>query len=588
MLVLCVLAAIPFLPALTGSLTNWDDDVNITANPHVRGGGDGLVALLSRPYLRLYLPVTYGIWWAGYHLWGAGGGGYHALNLLGHLASVALLYSILRAILKMRWPALLAAGWWAVHPINVEPVAWITGLKDVLSVLFVLLSWRLYIAWRGAAPSALRRQWLFGASLLAFALACLSKPGVVLFPAVLAAYDLLIERRKARELAPLALFLAPALLAGALTLAIHNPSEAGVAARLGWKGHAALAADSGIFYLEKSSWPAGLCPVYGRTVRDALGTGAEFPWVNLAIIVAIGILVLWGGARWKLAAVLFVAAVAPVSGIVAFGYQAYSTVADRYAYLPAAGLALILGDLLERSKVREPHAHVKDAVIVGLIGVWIVSLGCLAWMQSGVWKNSLTLWSRVIECNPAPTAPVLANYGSALFRANRVDEAIDVLQRAVDARPGYVRGRYNLARALQAAGQFDAARVHYDYVLQCEPRHLNALLALGALEASLRRYGACADLCRQALEVEPQDPTAGLNLGLALLELNQPEEAARALQEVVTTHPRDYTARYHLGLACSRTGRLDQARAQFLAIAQAPPGAVDEPLRSEANRRLGN
>ncbi len=158
MLCLCAIAAIPFLPALGGGFTNWDDDVNVTNNPCVHAGvRDGLLPLLTRPYWHLYVPVTYALFWAGYHLWGNAAVGYHALNLACHLVSAVLFYQILKSILKSRWAALLACAWWALQPLQVEPVAWITGLKDVLSGMLALACWRLYIAWR-EQPAGARRQ----------------------------------------------------------------------------------------------------------------------------------------------------------------------------------------------------------------------------------------------------------------------------------------------------------------------------------------------------------------------------------------------------------------------------------------------
>jgi hypothetical protein len=538
-LCLCAIAAIPFLPALAGGFTTWDDDVNVTNNPFVHAGvRAGLLPLLTRPYWHLYVPVTYALFWAGHHIWGNAALGYHALNLACHLVSVVLFWQILKSILKSRWAALLACAWWALHPLQVEPVAWITGLKDVLSGMLALACWRLYIAWRGQpadSSSAARRRLLFCASGLAFLLACLAKPSAVLFPLVLAGYDLLIGGRKWRELAPLALFLAVALLTSYVTLKVQQPEQGGVQMPHGPVARLLIAADSAAFYLEKFAWPASLSPVYARSI--AHGLRMPEAGVRVAALCAAILIVLWLGRRWWLGAIVFVAGWAPVSGLAPFGYLAISSVADRYAYLPALGAALAVGDLISRfDPGKEAPSEWPGILARGLACLWILVFAVLTWSQTAVWRNSVTVWERTRDLNPHPAARVLANYGSALYHSSvdlsregrpeearhALEDASNVLQGCVRDNPDYASGHYNLAVVLQAQGRYEAAKAECLTALDLDSTRPNWWVALGSVDAAMKDYAGCVEASQRALSMDPHNTMAAENLELARMKLNLP------------------------------------------------------------------
>jgi Flp pilus assembly protein TadD len=608
-LCLCAIAAIPFLPALGGSFTNWDDDVNVTSNPYVRSGlRHGLLPLLTRPYSHLYIPVTYSVFWAAHHLWGNAAPGYHLLNLACHIVSVALLFQILQSILKSRWPALLAAAWWGMHPLQVEPVAWITGLKDVLSGMLVLACWRLYIAWREqpAGSSAARRRLLFCASWLAFLLACLAKPGVVLFPLALAGWDLLIGGRKWRQLAPLALFLVVSCLTVAETLSVQQPELGGVQIPRGPADRILIAADSAAFYLDKLAWPASLSPVYARSVAHGLRMPASdgffhmrvaAGYVSVAALCAAVLIVLWLGRRWWLGAIIFVAGWAPVSGLVPFGYQAISSVADRYACLPALGAALAVGDLISRfDHGKEGPSEWPAMLARGLACLWILVFAILTWSQTAVWSNSVSLWQWTLECNPHPAARVLANYGSALYHSSldlsrggrkeearhALDDAWNVLTACVRDNPDHAPGHYNLALVLKERGQYEAARAECLAALELDSTRPNWWVALGSVEAAMKDYAGCAEASKRALSLDGRNYMAALNLGLAEMELKDFDTAATALAMAVDLEPEDYEARFHKAEALELSGRFADARTEFSRIAAAPAGKVSPVLRAQA------
>jgi tetratricopeptide (TPR) repeat protein len=535
-LAVCIVAVLAFLPGLQGRFTNWDDDVNVTENPLLqRGFRHGLLPLLTRPHEHLYVPVTYACWWALRHAFGEGPLPFHALNLALHAATALLLYSLFRTLFKDRSAAFLAALWWAVHPLHAESVGWVTGLKDVLSLFLAVASWRLYIVWRERAPSRNRPTW-FLAALLAFLLACLAKPSVVLFPLVLAAYDRFIGKRPWRELSPLLLFLAVGLLVGAVTMVVQSgaeidPAYATLTNRL------LLTADTGLFYLEKALWPVSLCPVYGRSLSDA----AAMPYVpfKLGLAAALFLLAWLAGKRYRLAGIVFLAGFLPISGIVPFGYQIYSTVADRYTALPLIGVALLLGHILSLPRRDRPAGRTARIAAGFVVGLWALLFSIQSWEQVRTWRNSVAVWERVVEYNSAPSARVLSNYASALFTSGRPEEAFSVIELAVEKDPAYPQARYNRGRIKYALGQTAEAREDYVSALRLNPRHVRAWLALSALEASTGDFARAEQAARAAVEISPDNVGALFNLGLALLSQGRPAEALPPLQQAASLAPND-------------------------------------------------
>ncbi len=422
---------------------------------------------------------------------------------------------------------------------------------------------------------------------------------MVLFPLVLAGYDLLIGGRKWRELAPLALFLAESLLTVGVTLKVQQPEQGGVQLPGGTGARLLIMADSAAFYLEKLSWPASLCPVYARGIEHGLHMPEAT--MRIACLCAAVLIVLWLGRRWWLGAIVFAAGWAPVSGLVPFGYLAISSVADRYAYLPALGAALAVGDLISRfDRGKEGPAEWPAMLARGLACLWILVFAVLTWSQIAVWRNSVALWEWTLDCNPHPAARVLANYGSALCQRSEelsregrkeearhtLDDAANVLEGCVSEHPDHAPGHYNLALVLKARGDDEAARAECLAALDEDPTHPDYWVALGAMDAAMKDYAGCAEASQRALALDPRDAMAAQNLGLAELELNRPAEAAKALAIAVAADPQDYETRFHLGVALLGSGRVAEARAEFSKIAAAPADKVSPSLREAAVANL--
>jgi tetratricopeptide (TPR) repeat protein len=251
------------------------------------------------------------------------------------------------------------------------------------------------------------------------------------------------------------------------------------------------------------------------------------------------LIVLWLGRRWWLGAIVFVAGWAPISGLAPFGYMAVSSVSDRYAYLPALGAALAVGDLIARfDPEKEALSEWPGMLARGLACLWVLVFAVLTWSQTAVWRDSVTVWQRTLDCNPHPAARVLANYGSALYHSSvdlsregrpeearhALDDASNVLQECVRDNPDHAPGHYNLARVLQAQGRYEAAQAEYLAALDLDATRPNWWVALGSVDAAMKDYAGCIEASQRALSLDPHNEMAAQNLKEAEMELNRPSK----------------------------------------------------------------
>jgi tetratricopeptide (TPR) repeat protein len=283
---------------------------------------------------------------------------------------------------------------------------------------------------------------------------------------------------------------------------------------------------------------------------------------------------------------VFVAGWAPVSGLMPFGYQAYSTVADRYACLPALGAALALGDLISRLAPETESPTKWPATAARIVAcVWILIFAALAWAQTAVWRNSLTVWEKTLEYNHHPAAAVLANYGSALFHAGRDEDALRVLEQCVREKPQYAIGHYNLGCVYQDMGRFEEARAEYLDALKRYPAHVNSWAALGSVEGEMKDYAGCVEASLKALRLDSGNAVAVYNLQVAIQKAN-PGEAVAALEAAVSANPEDYVAKFYLAVALEKAGRRQEARAGFLQVADVAEDKIPPALREAAVNRV--
>jgi tetratricopeptide (TPR) repeat protein len=568
---LFAVTAIAYIPAYRGEFV-FDDVTFLVQNNLIRAG-NGLARFWFSTDQTDFWPVTYSSFWLEWRLWGMNPAGYHAVNVGLHIAEALLLWSILRR-LGVRG-AYVAAFLFAVHPVNVESVAWIIQLKNLLAMLFFLLAvfWFVRAAAFGGpiGPSpGLRdeggraeRVWdtPYLLSLGSFALAMLSKGSVAILPLVLLGLIAWRRRLATRDLVLTLPFFAVAgiLAVTDIWFQRHGTNEvfrdAGALERLLGAGAVVW------FYLGKALLPLNLVFVYPQWHIRA---GDPLWWVPLAAAVAATAL-LYRGRSGRARPGLFAwgyfcTALVPVMGFTDVYFMKFSLVADHYQHLAIIGVvgfvafAWAAWDRAEAGK--RPHSALRPSAAVAAAA--ILGLAFLTWEQCHIYRDPETLWTRVLERNPGS---VLAqnSLGNVLYSSGRVSAAIARYEQELRVDPGVPDAHNNLGMVFAGQGRLPEATAELETALRLKPNYPDALVNLGTvLQKEGRTLEAIADFGK-ALRLDPSNAEAHSDMGIALAAAGQPEEAVSEFGKAVRLKP-DYADAYcNLGNALSALGRLPDA-----------------------------
>ncbi|HNW44131.1 MAG TPA: tetratricopeptide repeat protein [Elusimicrobiales bacterium] len=547
-----------FLPSLRNGFVNWDDTLNLVGNYQYRGLGCAqLKWMFTTCYTGPYQPLSWATLGLDYLLWGMDPFGYHLTNVLLHCFN-AFLFCLLCAKLfalaarpsgpegstAVNISAGFAALVFAVHPLRVESVAWVTERRDVLCGLFYLLTLLCYIAARsgsGQKAPAWRRHALPAA---AFFLALLSKGMAVSLPLVLVILDIYPLRRlpadprqwfsrENRELwyekIP---YFALAAIFGAIGYACQDQTGAVASYQaFGFDRRAAQVFFALFFYVRKTFIPLELSPLYKLPEDSGL---LYFPvMLAAAAAVIITALAIALRRRWPagLAAWLcYLAIIFPVAGAVKLGVQA---AADRYTYLACLGFAALAGAGL-RAGLQAADTRLRKGCVL-LACLVIAGLAALTWRQQGVWRNSETLWRQALAVDPDIDL-ARNNLGEALAAQGRIDEAIIHYRNAVSLSPAYAIAHYNLANALVPKALLDEAVSHYRAALKNNPDFPQAHYNLAAVLAAQGKTGEAVEHYRETLRLGP-DADANYKLGLLLSAQGRTEAAAAHFREAARLNP---------------------------------------------------
>lgn len=612
---LAVLTIVVYLPALRGGFI-WDDDAYVTDNVMLTAPDGWRQIWFSAHGQSQYFPLAYTTLRFERAAWGLNPHGYHAVNLLLHTGNALLLWRLLRRL--MAPGAWLAAALFALHPVQVESVAWITELKNVQSTLFYLLA---LLAWVGFAEKPAMPRWKFYWLALGFyALALLSKTTACTLPAALVL--VLWWRREAIGWRRVFQILPLVLMGVAMGLVSvwwekhfgNYVPEAGV--QLGFVERLLVATRAVWFYAAKVFWPVNLTFSYPRWEIDAR---APWQYLGLAGCLAIALLLWWRRHtldRGVIAGVVFfVAALSPLLGFVPLYTFRYSFVADHYQYLACAGLIIPLAALLSDRTIIEGLGRVLRGCLAG--GLLLV-LGGLTWKQSHIYLGPQTLWQDTITKNPGCWM-AHNNLGNILAAKGQTDEAIPHFQEALHLKPDYAEAHYNLGIALGNKGQIDEAIRQYQEAIRLKPDDANthynlgtALANKGQMEEAIRQFQEAIRLkpgyaeahynlgtalgyngqmdeairhYQEAIRLKPDYADAHNNLGTALANNGQMDEAVRQFQEAIRLKPNYAEARYNLGLVLQGKGQTDEAIGQFQAALRLKPDYAD--ARNHLNAALG-
>ncbi|HEX7185198.1 MAG TPA: tetratricopeptide repeat protein [Thermoanaerobaculia bacterium] len=592
---------------MTYDFVNFDDGLYVTGNPTVKKGitWDGFLWAWQSNVASNWHPLTVLSHMLDCEVFGLNAKGHHLTSLLLHLASVWLLFEVLRRMTGSPGKSAVVAALFGIHPTHVESVAWIAERKDVLSGLFFVLTLGAYLRYTRERTAG---RYLLVA--LTFALGLLSKPMLVTLPCVLLLLDVWPLRRLPvppsggipwRGLRPLLLEKVPLLLlsvaASAVTVYTQTQSMASTQAVSIYR-RVANALVSYTVYLGKTIWPAKLAVFYPLPPTVPLWKAVAAGTLLLAITLFVAVRFRrspWLAVGW----LWFLGMMVPVIGLVQVGRQA---MADRYTYLPTIGLFLMaawgLSELLEERRWRRAALATASALAVG-------ALAAAAWVQVGHWQNSLTLFRHtaavtrnnyLAHLNLASALAKTgardeamkhyrealriqpsfvegnAGLGSALYRWGRPREALPYLRRAVRLRPNSARMRHSLAVNLEALGRTDEAVTELRKAVELSPNMSRSHHGLGAILHKAGRTDEALQHYRKALDINPgltelYNPTTAL-----LAQRGQLAEAVRLFAEVVDREPDLAAAHYHLAILLQQTGRSEEARRHLVRALELDPG----------------
>jgi Tfp pilus assembly protein PilF len=577
-----VLTVLAFLPALRAGFVTWDDNRNFLDNAAWRGlGGEQLRWMWTTFHMGHYVPLTWMTLGLDYELRGMDPVGYHLHNVILHAVNAMLVFALARRLFRVMrataepslWsidaPAAVAALLFAVHPLRVESVAWITERRDVLSMAFCLTSVVSYLRYTEQTERA-SRVW-YGASVIAFAAALLSKATSMSLPAVLlllnvyplrrlggpAGFVGAHARRVYAEVLPFGVL--AAAVATLSIVALDPPGQLPVGAKL------AVSAYSLAFYVAKTVWPTNLAPLYEMPkVIDPLA--ARY---LVSYLAAIGLTTAAWVVRRRYPGVTaawfsFLLVVLPMLGLVQNGPQ---IAADRYTYHAAPALALLAGAAVATS---------GRATIVryALAGALIMPLMVATWRQTVFWQTSERLWTRVLAVDPNSSVAEIA-LGDLMISEGRIDEAVRHYGRGVVLDPQFAGGFNNLGVALARQGNVSEAVVQYRQALALDPDFGDAHTNLGVALSQQGQFAEAVEHFTRAIATDSANADAAVNLGNAIVRLGKPADAITHYARAASLRPSHADTHLNWGVALAQVERFAEAAERFRRVLELDPGRAD-------------
>jgi tetratricopeptide (TPR) repeat protein len=554
-LALIAITALVYLPAWNGKPI-WDDNRHIT-QPELRSW-QGLADIWTRiGATQQYYPLVHSVFWIEQKLWGDSVLGYHLVNILLHgLGAVVLLQILLRLKVPGAW---LAAGLFALHPVQVESVAWISEIKNTLSGLFFFCS---ILAYLNFNENRSRGAYFGSLALFLFGLMC--KTVIAPLPAIILVV-LWWRRGRLRlrdDVVPLVPFFGLGIGAGLFTGWVERTfvGAQGSAFTLSILQRCLIAARDFWFYLFKLFWPAKLTFIYPRwQINGAVWWQYLFP---LALVLLLG--VLWRlrkNFRAPLAATLvFLGLLFPALGFVNVYPFLYSFVADHFQYLACVGpLTLVAaGIAMALDSVAPEKIFLRPTVYTAVL----LTLGLLSWRQCRDYRDIETLWRTTIARNP-DCWMAYSNLGSFLSERGNVDEAIGDFRKALDLWPDQSKDHNNLGKALVQRGRMAEAMDQFQTALRISPDDPDTETNIGAAFLQQGDADGAISHLQRAVEKWPRYAPAHINLGNALL---QKREADAAIAEYGKTLelPCDHAETlYSIGNALRQKGDVEEAIIQY-------------------------
>jgi protein O-mannosyl-transferase len=572
-LVLTLATAAVFYQVCTYDFVNYDDQIYVYENPNIQAGITlkAIKWAFTTGYANFWHPLTLLSYMLDWQLFGSNPAGYHLTNLIFHIANTLLLFLVLKRMTDAVWPSAFAAALFALHPLHVESVAWVSERKDVLSTFFWLLAMWAYL--RYVKQPGISRYLLI---LLVFALGLMAKPMLITLPFVFLLLDYWplgrIGRFQWRIVYRLILekipFVALSVISSVIAyLAQQSGGAVTQLAKLGLKIRIYNALISYVTYIEKMIWPSRLTVFY-----PLVGRNISVPYVviSAAILLAVTILVLrfaknhrylFTGWFWYLGTLL------PVIGLITVGSHA---MADRYSYITLTGLFITIAWGLP--ELLAGWRYKKNALILSALLIISIMSICTH-IQLRYWRNSQTLFQHALDVTKDNYVAhyCIANF---LFSQGKPDEVIYHYLEAIRILPDYVDALSDLGAVLHREGRIDEAIGYYRRTLEINPRFTRVHLNLAAALADKGSFAEAVTHYRIGLAAM-DIPAIRRDFGSVLVKLGRFEEAVTEYRRVLSAMPDDPNVLNELGCALTHTGNFDEAIAHFKQALQINPQYTD-------------
>lgn len=564
-LLLAIAVVLAFGQIVSHEFIEYDDDIHIYRNPAFQPLTiESVAGFWKAPYEALYIPVAYTFFAAEVFLSpqnpvDAAGRWlsptvFHAGSLLLHGICVLLVFVLLRRLIENDIAACVGSLIFALHPLQVESVSWISETRGLLSTAFGLSALWFYLRFRDAMEenpaiqnSVSHNVVNYSIATAMFTLALLSKPSAVSIPLVAAVIDIGLLRRAWRTSTAA---LAPWLGLALVIIFVSRSQQPGVATPdASFMQRVLISGDSLLFYATKVVLPFNLSVIYDRPLDQLLQSeGLGWSWV--ALLVLVGLVAVTAGRRMGLVCLgVFAAALLPMLGLIPFDYQRLSTVADRYAYLAMLGPSLAVAALLARYSNR---AMLIVATTVVLVLAWL----CV--QQTAHWESDATLFRYAFKRNPN-SAEIHTSLGNLAYREEDLSLAESHYRQALNIRPRHVFANRNLGLVLSRNERWDEALQHFQVAIAERPDFADGHRSVGHALVQTQQLAGAADAYLKALLISPNYKAIYEELGVTLLRLGRVREAETHYRETIARYPNWAHAHANLAVALAQQGKYEEA-----------------------------
>ena len=575
---------------------NYDDTDYVSKNVNVQKGltAESIVLAFTTVHAANWHPLTWLSHMTDYQLFGLNAGMHHLTNLFFHIINTLLLFFVFRKMTGAVWQSAFVAALFALHPLHVESVAWVSERKDVLSAFFWMLSMGCYAAYV-ARPSVLK----YLGVIVFLALGLMSKPMLVTLPCVLLLIDYWPLKRfsfqgasgnefpVARSTFKLLWEKIPLFVLAAISSIItYFAQQQGGAVKslefIPFADRVANALVSYILYIDKMIYPGRLAILYPHP--------ETLPWwqvltAGLLLLSISAIVVRASKTRSYLAVgwLWYLGTLVPVIGLVQVGGQ---SMADRYTYLPLIGLFIMIAwgvpDVLRFSRFR------KEVVGVCSVIILLIFSG-ITWKQTGYWRNSITLFEHAVDVTDHNYS-MHYNLGNVLAEKGQTQNALNHYQQALEIKPDFADARNNMANLYLQMENPEAAAKNYLKVLAINPGYDGARYNLGIALNDQGRPQEAVPYFLAALKMMPENADAHFKTGNALFTTGDIDAAIRHYQQAVRINPGFVNAYCNLGVALFQEGKVNDAIDAFKSALRVQPDfkPARQYLQKALSVRSGN